>query len=77
MPLKFTLDKTIERENITKYRLSKESGVRANTIASLCNGDARSLSVETLDAIIDALNRLSESTHGLDSVVEYVKQETP
>lgn len=77
MPIVFTLADTINAESITKYRLSKESGVRPNTVADIYNGEARSLSVEALDALMGALNRLSDKTHGLESILKYVDHETP
>ena len=71
MPLKFTLETTITDAGITKNQLSVASGIRHNTITALCKGDAKQLNVETLDALILALNRLSNKQYGLDAVVVY------
>lgn len=77
MPIKFTLANTIEAEGITKYRLSKDSGVRPNTVSNICNGDVRNLSVEVLDAILISLNRLTDKSYGLDAILVYEPLETP
>ena len=71
MPIKFTLQETLDREGITKYALAKKSGVRPNTMTDLCNGDARSLRVETMDAVIDAINELAGTNYGLDAIMIY------
>jgi len=71
MPLKFTLKDTLNREGLTKYAVAKEAGVRPNTMADLYNGDARSLRVETIDAVIDAINRLTGARYGLEAIMIY------
>jgi transcriptional regulator with XRE-family HTH domain len=76
MTLVFTLKETIEREGITKNRLSVASGVRNNTIADICNGDAVSLNVNTLDALLKGLNELTGKQYGLDAIVVYKPVET-
>lgn len=54
----FTLEDTLKELGITKNALSVESKVRPGTIADIVNGKAKSVSFETLTAIIDALNRI-------------------
>jgi len=76
MPIKFTLKETIEREGITKNKLSVASGVRNNTIADICKGDAASLNVNTLDALMRGLNELTGKDYGLDAIVVYVPKES-
>ena len=76
MTLVFTLKETIEREGITKNRLSVASGVRNNTIADICKGDAVSLNVNTLDALMRGLNELTGKQYGLDAIVVYVPKDS-
>ena len=71
MPLKFTLKETLEREGLTKYAVSKEANVRPNTLTDLYNGDTRSLRVDTIDSVINAINRLTGQRYGLEAIMIY------
>ena len=71
MPLKFTLQQTLDSEKITKYQLAKESGIRPNTISEICAGQSARLSVQTLDEILLTLNRLTGKQYGLDAIIVY------
>lgn len=57
--IRFKLKKLLEENNISMYKLSKDSGVRPNTISDWVNDDAntvKTINRETLNAICKALN---------------------
>lgn len=54
--IKFKLAEILEKQEKTMYWLSKESGVRPNTISQWVNNeDVKSISVDTLNKICKAL----------------------
>lgn len=54
--IKFKLAEILEKQEKTMYWLSKESGVRPNTISQWVNNeDVKSISVETLNKICKTL----------------------
>ena len=73
MPVKFTLQETMDRHGLTQYALSKASGVRNNTIQGLREGNAKSLTVEKLDALIHGINTLTGEHYGFEAVMTYVE----
>ncbi|MCM3736469.1 helix-turn-helix transcriptional regulator [Bacillus cytotoxicus] len=77
--MKFTLGKSLEDLGITKNKLSVEAKVRSNTVGDLVNGDASSIRFDTLEAILDTLNRIAkekgiDKTYVIDDVVKYIKK---
>lgn len=77
MPIIFTLDKTMKGLAITQKELAELSGVRPNTISEIRKGKSNALRVETLDALLDAINHLSDGFYGLDAIIEYEPPKTP
>lgn len=76
MPLIFTLDETMKKLGVNQKELAELSGVRPNTISEIRKGDASALRVETLDALIDAVNGLSaDKTYGLDAILTYIERQ--
>ena len=73
MSIQFTLQETMDRHGITQYALGKASGVRNNTIQGLREGNAKSLTVEKLNALVAGLNTLTGEKYGLDAVMIYVE----
>ena len=71
MPIKFTLNETIENEGITKYALSKASGVRPNTLTDICAGDANGLTVVTMDKLLRGLTAITGKQYGLEALMIY------
>ncbi|RFB34018.1 helix-turn-helix domain-containing protein [Brevibacillus sp. VP] len=58
--IKFTLEKTLERLNITRNRLAVEAKIRPNTISDLTIGKTKRLEFATLISILDELNRVAK-----------------
>jgi len=80
MPIVFTLNETMKELGINQKELSEISGVRPNTISEIRKGNANALRVETMDALLDAINRLAadqNKTYGLDAIVAYQPPGTP
>lgn len=77
MPLKFVLHETLERENITKYQVSKIGRLRPNLLTEICSGKTSRLSVESLDAIIETLTYLTNKQHDITSVMVYEPPAAP
>ncbi|MGG2065443.1 helix-turn-helix domain-containing protein [Bacillus sp. S14(2024)] len=74
----FTLGKTLDELGITKNKLAVEAKIRPNTISSLVNGDANSIRIDTLQAVLDTLNILAaekgfDKVYGIKDVVKYEK----
>lgn len=72
MPIKFTLQETMNLYDITQKELSEASGVRMNTIKDLREGTPKSLTVEKLDDLITAINKMTNGNYGFEAVMEYV-----
>lgn len=73
MPIKFTLQETMDRHGITQKTLSEASGVRMNTIRDLRVGVPKALTVEKLDALIHGINTLTGEHYGFEAVMTYVE----
>lgn len=53
--IKFTLDHMLEKEQKTRYWLSKQTGIDNNTLSKIFNNSAKQIKLETLNKIIIAL----------------------
>lgn len=71
MPLIYTLENTMKELDINQKTLAEISGVRPNTISELRKGDVGAIRVETLESLLDAINRLSDKSYGLDAIIKY------
>ncbi len=71
MPLKFTLQDTMNRYGISQKALSEASGVRMNTIKDMRENNVKSLTVTNIDAILNGLHILTGERHGLGSLFIY------
>lgn len=73
--LRFTLGETLDKlpGEITRNKLSVESKVRPATIADLVNGEAKRIEVDTLQKILEALERLADGTMRItvEDVIKY------
>jgi putative transcriptional regulator len=54
--LKIILDKQLEKNKMTKYRLSQITGLRASTISDLCNGKRANPRLDTIERLCLALD---------------------
>lgn len=56
MILKIKINEVLEKQNKSKYWLSKQTGMTAQNVGKLVNGQTASVRFENLDAICKALN---------------------
>lgn len=65
--IKFKLLDVIERNNITRYKLSKITGIRYDTICNYCSGNVTLLNKEYLKIFCEVLNC------NIADIIEYKK----
>lgn len=75
MPIKFTLQQTMDRWDITQKALSEASGVRMNTIKDIRNGEAKALTVTAIDRLTLSINEMTGANYGLDAILIYEDSE--
>ena len=75
MAIQFTLNDTIKKHGIQKTELATKAGVRNNIITELCSGTTKRIPVESLDAIILALNDLTGEQHDTTAIFVHVADE--
>lgn len=68
MAIKFTLNDTLKQTGISKTELAAKAGVRNNIITELCSGTTKRIPVESLDALILALNNLTGEQHDTTAI---------
>lgn len=54
--LRFQLDKILIYKMKTRSWLSKQTGIDNNTLAKICNNEAKEIKLEILETICDALH---------------------
>lgn len=69
----FKLDKTLADLGISKYRLSKDTGIAENAIYKICNNKSSQIKLETLDKIMKALKEVNNYIE-LKDIIEYVEK---
>lgn len=68
--VKITLDETINKyEGVSRNAVAVEGKIRPATIGELCNGKSKSISFDTLQRIIDALNTLTGERHTIEDII--------
>lgn len=71
MALKWKVKEFLEGHGISAYRLMKEASLAQGTAYRLANDQANGLNLETLDAVIGALRRLTGKRVILADLLEY------
>jgi DNA-binding Xre family transcriptional regulator len=61
----------LEAHDVSAYRLMKEANLSQGTAYRLANNETNGLHLETLDAVIAALRRLSNEEVGIADLLEY------
>lgn len=64
----FKLQNVIDKINITKYKLSKITNIRYDTICNYCNGNVTLLNIEYLKIFCNVL------TCKIEDIIEYKKE---
>jgi DNA-binding Xre family transcriptional regulator len=71
MALEWKVKEFLEIHGISAYRLMKEAAIAQGTAYRLANNQAGGLSLETLDAVIEGLRRLTGKRVLLADLLEY------
>lgn len=72
--IKFTLDQTLQKINLSGYMLSKLSNVRTDTIYDMQRGDTQRVHIDALQSILDALNAYDTTRdYTIEDVIQYQK----
>jgi predicted transcriptional regulator len=70
----FTLSDTLDKLNLTVNALSNLSGVRTATLYDMINNKSALIRLDTLQAILDALNAYDPANnYTIDDIVRYKK----
>jgi len=66
----------LEEHNITAYRLATETHGRLsqNAVYRLTNSDVSRFDANSLDAIIEALRKITDESVNVSDLLEYVEQ---
>ena len=71
MALEWRVKEFLGAHSISAYRLMKEAAIAQGTAYRLANNQANGLNLETLDAVIDALRRITNEKVQLKDLLEY------
>lgn len=63
----FKLQDVLDKKNITKYKLSRITNIRYDTICNYCKGNVTLINVEYLKIFCNVLNC------PIDDIIEYIK----
>lgn len=74
----FVLHETLKDIDVSGYRIAVEAKIRPNTIYDIIENKKKTISLEYLTAIIEALNRISKEkklgiSFGIMDVIDYQK----
>lgn len=68
--MKWKLKELLARENVTAYQLAKQTGLSVNTIYPLARGEAKRVSLDTLQTVADALDGLTNKRVSVCDLLE-------
>ena len=54
--MKLNVKQILEKQGKTPYWLSKVTGISNNNISNICNGETKSIRLDTIEKICQALN---------------------
>lgn len=78
MTIKLILDSTIAASNnkLTRNNIAVESKTRPNTLSDLASGSSKSIKFETLNDILDAMNRIDKGkNYDISDIIAYKKED--
>lgn len=75
--IKFNLNSVLDELGTTRNRIAVESKTRPATILDLASGETRTIKLETMVEILNAINRIAEENgikrqYGIDALIEYI-----
>lgn len=74
----FTLQKTLDKLDISGNRLAVEAKVRPNTVYNILENNASRINTETLEKLLDALNSIAKEKgvrrdFSIEDIMKYKK----
>lgn len=77
--IEFKLGDTLDEIGITRNRVAVESKTRPATILDLVAGDTKTIKLETLVSVLDAVNSMAAEkgmrrVYGIEDVVKYIPE---
>ncbi|MGM1022472.1 MAG: XRE family transcriptional regulator [Bacillota bacterium] len=75
--INFRLSETLEEIGATRNKIAVESKTRPATILDLASGDTKTIKLDTLVNILNAINEFAhshgvEKTFGIEDIIQYV-----
>lgn len=67
----FTLNKTLDELNLSRNRVAVEAKIRPAAVGELFKGESKAIRIDTLEKILDTLNRLGNRKVTLNDVMTY------
>lgn len=81
MTVKITLAETLERlktegKPMTKNAIAVEAKTRPSTLSDLASGNSKAIKIETLNDILNAMNRLQPNENfTITDIIDYVRED--
>jgi DNA-binding Xre family transcriptional regulator len=75
--IRLNINSYLEQQNITAYRLIKESGLAPNTVYTLARTPAKRIDLDTLESIVKALTRLTGKPVTPNDLLEVIEEPEP
>jgi DNA-binding Xre family transcriptional regulator len=75
--IRLNINSYLEQQNITAYRLIKESGLAPNTVYTLARTPAKRIDLDTLESIVKALTRLTGKPVTPNDLLEVIEDPEP
>ncbi|WP_340031205.1 XRE family transcriptional regulator [Paenibacillus sp. FSL K6-1122] len=78
--IKFNLNEVLAEISTTRNKVAVESKTRPATILDLASGDTRTIKLETMVEILNAINRIAKENgstrqFGIEALIEYIPQD--
>jgi DNA-binding Xre family transcriptional regulator len=70
--VRWRLRELLDKEKVSAYALAQQADVSANTVYAIARGTPKQVHLETLDAILEALSKLTGKSVTLLDVLEHV-----
>ncbi|WP_416293070.1 XRE family transcriptional regulator [Paenibacillus illinoisensis] len=78
--IRFNLNSVLEEIGATRNRVAVESKTRPATILDLASGETRTVKLETMVEILNAINRIAKENgstrqYGIEALIEYIPED--
>ncbi|MDT9720788.1 XRE family transcriptional regulator [Paenibacillus sp. ClWae2A] len=78
--IKFNLNEVLAEIGTTRNKVAVESKTRPATILDLASGDTRTIKLETMVEILNAINRIAKENgstrqFGIEALIDYIPQD--